>query len=513
MCEFAVCQTVSGVTVVGVAGQRPTVAPSAATARPLRPPRPGRRGEAARDALEQVGRIDAVVVGKGDEVGLEMRERRVPRAREPARGAQRAAPRATACAASSGPTRSSAFWSTTTTRKARCVCAASESRSAARSSVRSTVATTRSSPSGSAAATGAGYPHPRRGLRPLVSVVLAARDAEATIDEAVRERARPDLADLELARRRRRLASTGRRELLERSATRGSTSCATTSRSASPARSTSGSRRRAARTSRAWTQTTSRSRLARAAGRAPIRERAAVAIVGTGMIDLHERGRLGSVHRMPSGARAVRWAALFSSPFFHPTVLLDRASSSATASATTPRSARARTSTCGRGCSSTPTETTCARRSSSTASIRRRRRRGAPSSSAPASGRSRCGRSPRSSRRSTSDRPSSPGAPGRDCRSSRTRRPRQRRALARARDGLRAAARWPRGAPRSGVVACTGAWRGDARRTALRAALELDPALALRGRREARPQASGASGARDAPPGGSRARARPDLSG
>ncbi len=48
-----------------------------------------------------------------------------------------------------------------------------------------------------------------------------------------------------------------------------------------------------------------------------------VAVVGTGMIDLAGRS-LGTVHRMPQGPRAVRWAALFSSPFFHSTVILDR---------------------------------------------------------------------------------------------------------------------------------------------------------------------------------------------
>ncbi len=42
------------------------------------------------------------------------------------------------------------------------------------------------------------------------------------------------------------------------------------------------------------------------------------------MIDFGDDGRVGRVHRMPSGARAVRWAALFSSPFFHPTVIVDR---------------------------------------------------------------------------------------------------------------------------------------------------------------------------------------------
>ena len=50
----------------------------------------------------------------------------------------------------------------------------------------------------------------------------------------------------------------------------------------------------------------------------------AAAVVGTGMIDLGPDGRVGAVHRMPVGARAVRWDALFTSPFFHSTVLVDR---------------------------------------------------------------------------------------------------------------------------------------------------------------------------------------------
>jgi glycosyltransferase involved in cell wall biosynthesis len=55
-----------------------------------------------------------------------------------------------------------------------------------------------------------------------------------------------------------------------------------------------------------------------------LRAAPAVAVVGSAMIDLHERDRLGAVHRLPQGARAVRWAALFSSPFFHSTVAIDR---------------------------------------------------------------------------------------------------------------------------------------------------------------------------------------------
>jgi glycosyltransferase involved in cell wall biosynthesis len=49
-----------------------------------------------------------------------------------------------------------------------------------------------------------------------------------------------------------------------------------------------------------------------------------IAIVGCAVVDLDEAGRRGTTHVMPRGARALRWHALFSSPFFHPTVLLDR---------------------------------------------------------------------------------------------------------------------------------------------------------------------------------------------
>jgi glycosyltransferase involved in cell wall biosynthesis len=48
------------------------------------------------------------------------------------------------------------------------------------------------------------------------------------------------------------------------------------------------------------------------------------AAVGTAVVDLDESGRRGRTHVMPAGARLLRWHALFSSPFFHPTVLVDR---------------------------------------------------------------------------------------------------------------------------------------------------------------------------------------------
>ncbi len=49
-----------------------------------------------------------------------------------------------------------------------------------------------------------------------------------------------------------------------------------------------------------------------------------VAVVGSAVVDLDEDGRRGRTHVMPAGARPLRWLSLFSSPFFHPTVLVDR---------------------------------------------------------------------------------------------------------------------------------------------------------------------------------------------
>jgi glycosyltransferase involved in cell wall biosynthesis len=57
---------------------------------------------------------------------------------------------------------------------------------------------------------------------------------------------------------------------------------------------------------------------------ARIRAGPAVGIVGSGVVDLAADGTQGKTHLMPAGSRALRWHALFSSPFFHPTVLVDR---------------------------------------------------------------------------------------------------------------------------------------------------------------------------------------------
>jgi glycosyltransferase involved in cell wall biosynthesis len=47
-------------------------------------------------------------------------------------------------------------------------------------------------------------------------------------------------------------------------------------------------------------------------------------IVGSGVAELDQEGRIGRVHPLPSGALVTRWRSLFGTPFFHPTVVLDR---------------------------------------------------------------------------------------------------------------------------------------------------------------------------------------------
>ncbi len=57
---------------------------------------------------------------------------------------------------------------------------------------------------------------------------------------------------------------------------------------------------------------------------AGIRTSPRAAILGSSVCELRGDGRLGTVHAMPASPLAVRWHLLFSSPFFHPTVVLDR---------------------------------------------------------------------------------------------------------------------------------------------------------------------------------------------
>ena len=57
---------------------------------------------------------------------------------------------------------------------------------------------------------------------------------------------------------------------------------------------------------------------------ARIRSSPRVPIVGTAALELDREGRVGRIHSMPAGPVLTRWAALFSSPFLHPTVLVER---------------------------------------------------------------------------------------------------------------------------------------------------------------------------------------------
>ncbi len=52
--------------------------------------------------------------------------------------------------------------------------------------------------------------------------------------------------------------------------------------------------------------------------------RTRLGVLGTGVLEIDDHNRPGALHLMPSGSAAVRWAALFGSPFIHPTTLIDR---------------------------------------------------------------------------------------------------------------------------------------------------------------------------------------------
>jgi glycosyltransferase involved in cell wall biosynthesis len=58
---------------------------------------------------------------------------------------------------------------------------------------------------------------------------------------------------------------------------------------------------------------------------ARIRSTPKAAVVGSAVLELDASAQAGALHSMPRGHVDVRWVALFSSPFFHPTVLVERA--------------------------------------------------------------------------------------------------------------------------------------------------------------------------------------------
>jgi glycosyltransferase involved in cell wall biosynthesis/GT2 family glycosyltransferase len=57
---------------------------------------------------------------------------------------------------------------------------------------------------------------------------------------------------------------------------------------------------------------------------AQLRANPRLAIVGSAVLEVDAGGTPGALHVMPTGPLEVRWASLFSSPFFHPSVLVDR---------------------------------------------------------------------------------------------------------------------------------------------------------------------------------------------
>jgi glycosyltransferase involved in cell wall biosynthesis len=57
---------------------------------------------------------------------------------------------------------------------------------------------------------------------------------------------------------------------------------------------------------------------------AELAARPGLAVLGTAVLEIDERGAPGARHAPPLGPDAVRWHALFGAPFFHPTVLVDR---------------------------------------------------------------------------------------------------------------------------------------------------------------------------------------------
>jgi glycosyltransferase involved in cell wall biosynthesis len=50
----------------------------------------------------------------------------------------------------------------------------------------------------------------------------------------------------------------------------------------------------------------------------------AVAVVGTSVAELDEADGIGTLHLLPAGVEVTRWRSLFGTPFFHPSVMVDR---------------------------------------------------------------------------------------------------------------------------------------------------------------------------------------------
>ena len=55
-----------------------------------------------------------------------------------------------------------------------------------------------------------------------------------------------------------------------------------------------------------------------------LQARPELALLGSAILEIDERGRPGDLHSMPAGRAPVRWHLLFGCPFFHPSVIVDR---------------------------------------------------------------------------------------------------------------------------------------------------------------------------------------------
>src|SRR5437764_514290 len=208
---------------------------------------------------------------------------------------------------------SSSFWSTTSTRKLRCVWRSRESNSSRSSSVRSTVATIRSKEA------------TRRTLAPVpeLSVLLAVHDDARFIGAAMASVLRQTFTDLELIVID-DASTDGTPAVLERvsdhrvAIVRNEDQLGLAS-SLNRALDLAGGRYVARLDS---DDVAMPNRFERQLER--LRAEPGIVIVGSAVLDLDEEGRPERLHRMPTGANAVRWQSLFTSPFFHPTVLFER---------------------------------------------------------------------------------------------------------------------------------------------------------------------------------------------
>ena len=158
---------------------------------------------------------------------------------------------------------------------------------------------------------------------PLVSVVLAARDAERFFGQAVDSILRQSMSDLELV-----VVDDGSRDSTPELLAAVADPRLVIVRNEEPAG-------LAAALNRGFAQARGRyvarmdaddvalpDRLALQLAR--LRSTRRPTVVGGGVAELDEAGRVGAVHVVPSGAVVTRWLSLFGTPFFHPTVVVDR---------------------------------------------------------------------------------------------------------------------------------------------------------------------------------------------